>query len=167
MRFRSGAGRQPRRLVVRRARPARNRRRLRSDRRRHLRPRRDQDPRREAGGGVGARTACRRLPACLAQRSLTLPATPASQAPAADRGLRPAVDLALRVPGRDLLLLRARGAGRYDRDPQALLDRRRPPLVGAGAERQVRRDAGREQPDLVPGRSDRRPDARVVLHADR
>ena len=44
----------------------------------------------------------------LAQRSLTLPATAGIPGPTADRGLRPAVDLALRVPGRDLLLLRAR-----------------------------------------------------------
>ena len=72
--------------------------------------------------------------------------------PAADRGNRPAVDLALRVSGRHLLLLRAGGAGRHRGGGQARLHRRRPPLVGAGARRQVRRGPGGGELDLVQGR---------------
>ena len=63
------------------------------------------------------------------------------------------MDLALRVPGRDLLLLRAGRPGGHRRRRRALLDRRRPPLVGARAS-SGKFDAvpGPAQPDLVQGR---------------
>ena len=74
---------------------------------------------------------------------------------ARDQGLRPAVAVALRVPGRHLQLLRDGRSGRHRGRPQPRLDRRPAPLVGAGARRHVRRAPGLRQPDLVQGRRGR------------
>ena len=95
-------------------------------------------------------------PLLTAQR-VTLPSHRHPDGAAADQDLRAAVDLALRVSGRDVLVLRARRPGRHRRRAQALLDRRRPPLVRAGPERQVRRDArATSNQDLVQGGPDGR-----------
>ena len=77
----------------------------------------------------------------LAQRSLTLPVTSQSQAPLQIKACGQQWIWRYEYPDGTYSVLRARGAGRHDRDPQPLLHGRRPPLVGPRPERQVRCDA--------------------------
>ena len=89
-----------------------------------------------------------------------------AQRPDHDRRRRPAVGLALHLPGRrsvpgrlqrrsGLQLPGARRPGRHPDQPRDLLHRRPPPLVGAGARARRRRGAGRHQRGLLHRDRDR------------
>ncbi len=76
--------------------------------------------------------------------------------PLTDRGDRPAVAVALRLPERSLLLLQAGRPGRHRRRPRPRLHRRRPHLGRARPRRQARRGPRQAQPRRLPRRRRRR-----------
>ena len=155
MRFRSARGREPRRLVVRRPAQLGTAGVFAAIVVVDLRARRDRRPTTRRRWRPPAPTGCRRPSLITAQSSLSLPVTAASSAP-----------LEIKACGQQWIWRYEYPDGTYSyyelvvpvdtRYPAPLLDRRRPSLVGPGPERQVRRDAGREQLDLVQGRRDRR-----------